>query len=96
MNLDFTELFKISVSGVPIVLVILGLVEWFKRLGLKGNVLLLVSMGLGLLIGTGYYITQSLPQAAAEWFAAVVVGLAYGLIASGVYDVLKNVLQKKE
>lgn len=94
--MNFTTLFDVAIAGVPLVLVIIGLVEWFKRLGLEGKPLIGVSMALGVILGGAYQITQSFPQSAPDWFAVVIIGLAYGLIASGIYDVVKNMIGKIE
>ena len=82
--------FEVVINGWPIIPIILGLVELVKRLGLKGNVLIIVSMLLGLLMGAGNFIaTSGIPAAFAGWFALVVGGLGYGLVASGIYDVVQ-------
>lgn len=87
--MDFSELFKVAVAGVPLALVILGLVAFAKQMGASGKLLTGISMGIGLILGVGYQLTQKYPQTPADWFAAIVIGLAYGLIASGIYDALK-------
>jgi len=95
------------VGAVPLMFVVLGLVEWFKRFKRKdgsqaitGNTLILVSMVIGLLFGVGYMVTQERPPASLDvyvlfvyWFMALVFGLAIGLISSGVYDIYKNIKQ---
>ena len=82
--------FEVVINGWPIIPIILGLVELVKRLGLKGNVLIIVSMVIGLLMGAGYYIASAgIPVAFAGWFALIVGGLGYGLVASGIYDVVQ-------
>lgn len=86
--------FEVIINGWPIIPIILGLVELVKRLGLKGNVLIIVSMVVGLLMGAGNYIaTLGLPSAFAGWFALIVGGLGYGLVASGIYDVIQKKAQ---
>ena len=80
--------FEIVINGWPIIPIILGLVEFVKRLGLKWNVLIIVSMALGFLLGGGYYWSQKPPTTFADWFAIVIGSLGYGLVASGVYDVI--------
>ena len=78
------------VVGVPLVLVVLGLVEWVKSLGLAGNAVKFVSMAIGLVLGIGYQLSISVPVGFAGWFGASVFGLALGLLASGIYDAVKN------
>ncbi len=75
------------VGGIPIVVVVLGLVEFSKQLGVRGKALLLLSMALGILFGVGYEVAQNgVPVGFAGWFAYGVFGLAMGLVASGIYD----------
>ena len=85
--MDFTSYL---VAGVPLVLVVLGLVEWVKSLGLQGVAVKLVSMAIGLVLGIGYQLSLAVPVGFSGWFGASVFGVALGLVASGIYDVLKN------
>jgi energy-coupling factor transporter transmembrane protein EcfT len=78
------------VAGVPLVFVVLGLVEFVKRLGLKGNWLIVVSMLIGAALGIGYQCTVAVPVGFNGWFSVSVFGLAVGLVASGIYDAVKN------
>ena len=89
---DVSAISTIVVSGFPLIVVVLGLVEFSKELGLQGKPLLGVSMVLGLLFGMGYQLTViGQPTTAAEWFSAIVVGLVFGLVASGIYDLGKRI-----
>lgn len=74
------------VNGVPILLVVLGLVEWSKRLGLRGNWLLVEAMVLGFVFGFGFQLSQAIPATFVGWFGAVLYGLLCGLVASGLND----------
>lgn len=85
--MDFSQY---VVAGVPLVLVVLGLVEWVKSLGLTGNSVKFVSMGIGLVLGIGYQLSVAVPVGFSGWFGASVFGLALGLLASGIYDAVKN------
>lgn len=78
------------ISGVPLVLVVLGLVEWVKRLGIEGRVLLIVSMAIGLVCGAAYQLSVEMPASLAGWVGVAAYGIAVGLVASGVYDAMKN------
>ena len=78
------------VAGVPLVLVVLGLVEWVKGLGLQGNAVKVVSMLIGLLLGVGYQFSLAVPIGFSGWFSCVVFGISLGLVASGIYDATKN------
>ena len=86
--------FDAIVAGLPLVLVVLGLVEWVKRLGLSGKPVVIVSMAIGLALGLAYQISIALPLDFAGWFGAAVYGIGLGLVASGIYDVGKSILNK--
>lgn len=86
--------FDAIVAGLPLVLVVLGLVEWVKRLGLAGKAVVIVSMAIGLALGLAYQISIALPIDFAGWFSAAVYGLGLGLVASGIYDAGKSILNK--
>ncbi len=76
-------------NGVPLVTLIMGLVEFSKKLGVQGKALTALSMALGVLLGIGYQVAQQgAPADFAGWFNAAVFGLALGLTASGVYDLI--------
>lgn len=81
---DFTQLL---VGGVPLLVVIFGLVEFAKRLGLKGNWLTVASLALGIGFGIAYrFAVDGAPSGYPAWFAVVIFGLALGLVTSGLYD----------
>lgn len=82
------DLGQLLVAGVFFMPVVMGLVEWIKKLGLNTKLLPFVSMGIGLILGGGYYIAEyGLSVDFAGWFGCVIFGLTIGLSASGVYDV---------
>ena len=81
---DFTQLL---VGGIPLLLVIFGLVEFAKSLGLTGRWLTVTSLLLGLVFGIAYrFAVDGTPVGFAAWFVVIVFGLALGLITSGFYD----------
>jgi hypothetical protein len=41
-------------------------------------------------LGIGYQLSISVPVGFSGWFGASVFGLALGLLASGIYDAVKN------
>ena len=86
--------FDAIVAGLPLVLVVLGLVEWVKRLGLAGKAVVIVSMAIGLALGLAYQVSIAVPIDFAGWFSAAVYGIGLGLVASGIYDVGKSILNK--
>ena len=86
--------FDAIVAGLPLVLVVLGLVEWVRRLGLAGKAVVIVSMAIGLALGLAYQVSIAVPIDFAGWFGAAVYGIGLGLVASGIYDVGKSILNK--
>jgi hypothetical protein len=83
-----------AVAGVPLLFVVFGLVAWIKSFGVTGNWLRVASMLVGLILGCGYmFSTLGFPTDFAGWFSVIVYGLGLGVVASGVYDGLKNALK---
>jgi hypothetical protein len=85
--MDFSQY---VIAGVPLILVVLGLVEFIKGLGVTGNNVKLVSLAIGLLLGVGYQLSVAMPVGFGGWFGVIVFGLALGLVASGIYDVINK------
>ena len=103
--MDYSVLTRAAVGGVPLLFVVLGLVEWVKMLRRKdgsqwidGNWLLLVSLVWGVVVGGGYMLAQGGPPVGdgvfAYWFTVIIYGLAMGLVASGLYNVAKGLVEK--
>ena len=89
---DFTSLL---VGGIPLMVVIFGLVEFSKSLGLAGKKMTIFSMLLGVAFGVAYQIAiNGVPAGFAAWFAIVVYGLAIGLVTSGFYNFADSRLPK--
>lgn len=78
------EFMDVEVFGVALVPIILGLVELFKRTGFPDKWSPVLSVILGLLAGVYLLDTGSLSE-------GIVVGLALGLSATGLYSGTKNV-----
>jgi len=80
---DFSTLL---VGGISLVVVVFGLVEMVKSLGLRGNWLTVVSLLIGLALGMAYQIAKAgIPVDFAGWFSVTIFGIALGLVASGFY-----------
>jgi hypothetical protein len=82
------------VNGIPLVLVVLGLVEWSKRLGVEGKHLQILSMLIGVVLGVLYQYSVFPLVTFSEWFSAVIYGLALGLVASGIYDAARSAVTR--
>ncbi len=76
---------SLFVNGINLMVLVFGLVEFAKKLGLRGKSLTSLSMILGILAGILYQIVQVYPETQ-QWVSIVVYGLAVGLAASGIYD----------
>jgi hypothetical protein len=84
------------VAGVPLIVLVFALVEEIKAYGLTGKILRFVSLLLGLIVALAYqFAIQGFPVTAAGWFTVIIVGLLYGLTASGGYDFLNARFQSK-
>lgn len=84
------EMATYVVNGVPLVAVILGLVELAKSFGASGRVLTGISFGIGAVLGVFYQFSVAIPATAADWFGAVLFGLALGLTACKLYDAVRS------
>lgn len=86
--MDFSQAI---VNGIPLILVIWGLVAFVKVMGVTGPWLTVISMGMGLALGIAYQVsTGGLPVDFPGWFGALIYGLGLGIVASGLYDVIKR------
>lgn len=90
-NLDLAAILN-QMAGVTVLLVpiVMGLVEYAKKLGLDGKGNLILSMCLGVVFGAGHYLAAFGAPVGGLWFAFVLAALLPGMVASGVYDVLKK------
>jgi len=80
---------NVVVAGIPLLVVVLGVVQFIKGFGLAGNAVKLLSLSVGLLLGIGYQLSVTVPVDFAGWFSVSVFGLGLGLVASGIYDAAK-------
>lgn len=78
------------VAGVPLLLFVIGIVQYIKSFGFTGNAIKILSMVIGILLGIGYKLSTQPPVSFADWFAIVIFGIALGLTASGIYDAAKK------
>lgn len=88
--METTELITYLFTPVAQIAIIMALAEVVKKLGLKSKYIPLVDLGLGLLAGVLVY-TLHLGHAPIE---GIVIGVALGLSACGLFSGVKNVTQK--
>ena len=90
MNFD-----ALLVGSVPLMIVVFGLVEMIKSLGIEGRSLTIISMLLGLAFGMAYQISSAgVPVGFPDWFQVIIFGLLIGLVASGFYKFAADRLPK--
>ncbi len=98
---QLADYFGAMVKGIPLLLIVVGLVEYIKKAGATGTKLLVWSMVIGLLLGVGFMLTQERPPVGdwwpifTYWFGNVAYGLGLGIVASGLYDTVKGILKPK-
>ena len=103
--MDFSAFVKPAVAGIPLIFVVLVLVQVCKSLKkadgsqlVTGNWLVVISLVWGLIVGSGYQITQTRPPASdwwliyGYWFVVMIYGVSMGLLASGFYDLFKDLI----
>ena len=76
------------VAGIPLMLVVIGLVQYVKeKLGWQGKGVEIFAILLGLALGFGYhvYAAEVVAWTYAFIFEGVIFGFAVGLVATGVY-----------
>ena len=84
----------IIVGGIPLIIVIFGMVEFLKKFKVTGNALTIASLAIGLVLGVFYKasLEYTLINKYFEWG---VFGLACGLAACGLFDFANARLPKK-
>lgn len=82
------ELTTLVIGGIPVLLLVPGIVEAAKHFGVKGEGSLALSLILGgFFIGLAQAISQNaIPTPAVYWINIIVVGIGGGLALSGYYD----------
>lgn len=87
--MDVNELITTLLTPVAQVALIIGIAEMMKRLGIASKFIPLIDLGLGLVSGIcvyglsmGYGVTES-----------IILGIALGLSACGLFSGVKNVAQ---
>ena len=81
-----------SIGGVLIIPLVLGLVEFSKKLGLKGQGLTALAIALGIGFGAMWYGMDAglIPEAWGPYIQWVVFSIGFGLAIPGLYDLGKN------
>lgn len=83
------QIVELVIGGIPVAFVIFLIVEEIKAYGVEGKILRALSLLIGLVFAIAAQLADGLPTDYAGWLGVVIVGLIYGLMASGGYDFLK-------
>ena len=96
---QLSDLSQVAIGGVVLIPVVIGLMEFAKKMGLRGKPLMIAAFCL--LIGFGFLsgaISENLiPGPALPWIRVVVLALGFavvGMASMGVYDVAKKLAGK--
>jgi hypothetical protein len=77
------------VNPITLVLVILGVVEFIKKLGVTGNKLMLISMFVGIFFAVMFKLRELYPLVT-QYIDIAFYGIFAGLGASGVYSFIND------
>jgi hypothetical protein len=83
------DLGNFLVNPVTLVLIILGVVEMIKKLGVTGNKLMLISMAVGFVLALLYKVRE-LYEPSSVFIDVAFFGIAAGLGASGIYSFVND------
>ncbi len=89
--MDFSD---VAVNGVPLVVLIVGLVQFIAEMGVGGKALKATSAGIGLAVGIAYQFSLGTPVDFASWFGALLYGLGLGVVASGLVDQARSLASR--
>ena len=94
------DISKLAIGGVAIIPLVAGLVEFSKRLNVKGNALLVEAFVLGAVFAAiaGAISLDLIPALAVPWIQVVFIGLAGGVAGAattGLYDMAKALLGQR-
>lgn len=93
--MDIANLIESVTGNAGVILVILGLVEYIRLMGVRDVLLRAASMLLGVVFGGGALIAeQGVPSDFSAWFFVLLAGILFGLIASGVVDLTGRLIAK--
>lgn len=81
----------VVINGVPLLVLIIGLIQFSKEMGLSGKWLRVASALMGLGFGLAYQISLGMPTDFASWLGASVYGLGLGVVASGLVDAARRI-----
>jgi hypothetical protein len=89
------DLTNFVLNPLTLAILVMGVVQFIKDLGLRGNVLRLVSLALGILLAFAFKSREIWP-AAAVYIDYAFFSLAVGLGACGIYSLIHDHMPLRE
>lgn len=90
--MDMQDFIAYLLTPTAQVALIIGIAELVKKIGMKSKYIPLFDLGFGLASGIGVY-GFALGYG---WLNGIMLGLAFGLSACGLFSGIKNLVEKKE
>jgi hypothetical protein len=73
---------------------VIGIVEWLKKtFNLQGVVVNIAALIVGVALSIGAAFASKPPATFGDWFLCLLYGIAFGLIASGIWDAIPRPAQ---
>jgi hypothetical protein len=82
-------------NPVTLLAIVFGVVEFIKSLGVTGNPLRWISLGVGVILALVFQSTTLFP-AVSPYIETVFFGLAVGLAACGIFSFINNRIPSKK
>lgn len=87
---------KFVVSGISLLAVVFGLVEFIKtNFHLEGKKVTVLAAGLGVVLAVLYQLQTVLPAPYSQVYEIVIVSVTFGLSASGYYKFINSRLPRQ-
>lgn len=82
-------------NGIPLIVLVFGLVEFFKHLfTLEGKQITLLSMLMGMIVMISFQLVDLLPETYNTVYNVVIGSVVFGLTASGYYKFVTDRITK--
>lgn len=84
---------NLTVNGLSFMVLVVGIVQAAKKLGVSGRALTILAMALGTALAIGSQVSALYPGFK-TWFDIIMFGLGGGVAATGYYDLVNERLPK--
>lgn len=88
------DLENFVLNSTTLLVIVFGLVEFIKTFGIKGSVLRIISMVLGISLAVIFKLSQVYPNWS-PWIEIASFGIITGLTASGIYEFINKRFPKE-